>query len=287
MKKISVFANCDKPSAPRALKSMGKAARELGITLFAPEPARRLIANARWAEGRDLFSSAPLMAVLGGDGTLLRAFHSAGEKDLPLMGVNLGGLGFLTSVAEQDLGKALRAIARNEFVVCPRTVAECRVRRAGGRSGNPFKALNDVVIDRGAASRIMAVDILMNGESVTSSLCDGLVISTPTGSTGHSLSAGGPILHPDAGVFVLTFICPHSLSGRPLVVPDSSVVTARVSRCAGEARLSVDGQEGIPLGQGDEIIVRLSARRALLAAPAGFSYFSVLRQKLHWRGSAI
>lgn len=287
MKKISVFANCAKPSAGRVLELLGKKAREMGMTLAASEPVLSMLGRAEAVPASGLAAAAPLMLVLGGDGTLIRAFHSLRGRELPLFGINLGGLGFLTGVAEQNLEKALSAIAADKYVISPRTVLDCVIRRARGGAETAFSALNDIVIDRGASSRIMAIDVAMNSEPVTSGLCDGLVISTPTGSTGHSLSAGGPILCPGVSGLVLTFICPHSLGSRPLVVQDSGVVSARVARCAGEARLAADGQEGIVMREGDEFEVRLAKTRALLAQLPGFSYFALLQQKLHWRGSVM
>lgn len=288
MKKISVFANCAKPSAGRVLELLGKTAREMGITVAASEPACALLGCAEAVPEAELAAAAPMMLVLGGDGTLIRAFHSLRGRELPLFGINLGGLGFLTGVAEQNLVKALAAIAEDKYVISSRTVLDCVVRRAGGgRAETHFSALNDIVVDRGASSRIMAIDVAMNSEPVTSGLCDGLIVSTPTGSTGHSLSAGGPILCPGVSGLVLTFICPHSLGSRPLVVPDSGVISARVARCAGEARLAADGQESVVMREGDELETQLAKTRALLAQLPGFSYFALLQQKLHWRGSVM
>ncbi|MDO9541158.1 MAG: NAD(+)/NADH kinase, partial [Kiritimatiellia bacterium] len=147
------------------------------------------------------------------------------------------------------------------------------------------RALNDIAIDRGASLRVVTLNMAIENDEVSSFVCDGLIVSTPTGSTGHSLSAGGPILHPESTVFVITPICPHTLSTRPLVIPDNKLITVEVAGNAGDLMLSIDGQISEPLKTADRIEIRRSAAWVNFARLPDYSYFSVLRHKLHWRGS--
>jgi NAD+ kinase len=205
-------------------------------------------------------------------------------RAIPLLGVNLGSLGFLTSVSQEELERAFLCAARGQLLISRRALAECAVRRAE-REICRFSALNDIAIDRGASLRVVTLNMAIDSEEVSSFVCDGLIVSTPTGSTGHALSAGGPVLHPECAVFVVTPICPHTLSTRPLVIPDNKLITVEVARNAGDLMLSVDGQIGEPLKTADLIEIRRSEAYVNFARLPDYSYFSVLRHKLHWRGS--
>lgn len=227
-----------------------------------------------------------ILLVLGGDGTMLRAIRLLQGRDIPVLGVNLGSLGFLTSVAQKDMDYALTCLAKKRFTTSRRTMVDCRIRRSQ-KIISRHRALNDIVIDRGASSRIITLNLHVDDEDVSSYMADGLIISTPTGSTGHSLSAGGPILHPASRTFVINLICPHTLSTRPLVIPDGKRITVGIVKSAGDLVLSVDGQISEPLQPGDRIEVRRSARQIRFIHLPHHSYFAVLRQKLHWRGSTL
>jgi NAD+ kinase len=192
----------------------------------------------------------------------------------------------MTSVPQEGLEHALEVLARGDYKISERSVAECEVFDGQTLLGN-YRALNDVVIGWGASSRVITLSLAIDGEQVTSYLCDGLIVSTPTGSTGHSLSAGGPILQPETRAFVVSLVCPHALSHRPLVVPDASVLEVTVSGSPKELLLSVDGQEEKPVVEGNRLVVRRSPTPVRFIHPPGYSYFSVLRQKLGWRGSSL
>ena len=174
-----------------------------------------------------------MLLVLGGDGTILKAIRMLKGREIPLLGINLGRLGFLTSISEEDIERAFKCVADGDFTVSSRAMVDCVIERDGVEKGR-YQALNDIVITRGASTRIITLDILINDIEVMSCRTDGIIISTPTGSTGHSLSAGGPILHPDSRVFVISLICPHTLSARPLVIPDDQHVTAIAKESSGE-----------------------------------------------------
>ena len=246
----------------------------------------RFLPGVRRLAPEKLIRAISLLMVFGGDGTMLRAVRLLRGKPIPVLGVNLGSLGFLTSVAQQDAGRALECVAAGRYTVEGRALAECAVSRAG-RIISRYRALNDVVIDRGACYRIVTLDMRIDGETVSSFMCDGLIVSTPTGSTGHSLSAGGPIMHPGTAAFVVSLICPHTLSSRPLVIPDEKRITVRVAKSVGDLLLSVDGQVGEKLKPGDQVEIRRSKTSAHFVHLPDYSYFTVLRQKLHWRGSTL
>jgi len=226
------------------------------------------------------------MLAMGGDGTVLFCSKLLDETDIPVMGINLGSLGFLTAVGEDHLEEALDALHADKCTSIPRTVAECRVNRPEG-TGSTTRILNDAVIGFGGSSRIVTLDLTLDGETISSFACDGLIICTPTGSTGHALSAGGPILQPGSCVWGISVICPHSLSNRPLVVPDSSVIEITIQASHKTLLLSADGQDVDELSVGDRVRITRSTHPIYFLYPPGYSYFSVLRQKLHWRGSNL
>jgi len=252
--------------------------------VFEKETARLIQAGSGLPCSR-LFDRVDGVIALGGDGTVLRVARQLAGRDLPILGVNIGGLGFLTSVAERDVVKALRYAADGRCDIAVRSVAEVVVMRKGKRKGF-YRALNDAVIGRVSSSRMLTLEVSVDASVVTSYQCDGIIVSTPTGSTGHSLSAGGPILTPETPAFVLTLICPHTLSWRPVVVPDTRLISIRVVTDA-EQQLTVDGQVGQVLCKGDEISVCRSSSGVRFLHLPGHSYFAVLRQKLHWSGSNL
>jgi len=286
MKKLGVIANCRKARAAVVLQRLTEKARLLGIELLADEDTGALLEAGEVVPLTDLFDRVDAVMALGGDGTMLRVVRELHGRDKPVIGLNIGGLGFLTSIAEEDLDRALECLVGGDFILGPRVVAECTVARQGSEVAG-YRALNEVVVSSGPSSRVVTLDLSIDGDNVTSYVCDGMVISTPAGSTGHSLSAGGPILTPETPAFVICLICPHTLSSRPLVVPDSSEILVTVSESAGELLLSVDGQVGQALVQADSVSVRRSARHVRFIHLPGHSYFSVLRQKLHWSGSNV
>lgn len=286
MKTIGVFANCEKPLASEVLRRLAAAARQLGLQLVADSPTADLLPGVERRPAAEMTNGIDALLVFGGDGTMLRAVRLLQGSNAPVLGVNLGGLGFLTSLAHKDLESALACLAQGRLTTSRRFLIDCRVIRAD-REISHAQALNDVVIDRGATTRIVTLDMRIDREEVSSFMCDGLIISTPTGSTGHSLSTGGPVLHPETGALVISLICPHTLSTRPLVIPDHKRITVTVAKSLGDILLSVDGQANEPLKPADQVVVQRSPTGVAFIQLPDYSYFSVLRQKLHWRGSAL
>jgi len=286
MKRIAIIANCDKPDAPSVLRRLEAGAKKVGIELLTCDAASNFLSCGKELDCESMLGRAEAVIALGGDGTLLRAAKMLNGADIPILGINLGNLGFMTSVPEDKLEQTLKALSRDEFTSTYRTMLECQV-EVEGEVEEVFHALNDVVIGWGESSRIITLDVSVRGENVITSMCDGLIVSTPTGSTGHSMSAGGPIIHPETAAFAINMICPHTLSNRPLVVPDSCPIEIGVSSASKSVLLAVDGQDCQRLNQGDMIRIRKSERTLNLLHLPEYSYFEILKHKLHWRGSVM
>ncbi|HZP23126.1 MAG TPA: NAD(+)/NADH kinase [Terriglobales bacterium] len=218
--------------------------------------------------------------VLGGDGTLLSAARAVAHEGVPILAVNLGSLGFLTEVPLSEMYATLEAM---DAGLCPteqRAVIECSVYRGNEQLVRHF-ALNDVVVNKSALSRLVDFDLLIDGAFVFSYKADGVIIATPTGSTAYSLAAGGPVLMPSVQSFVVTPVCPHALTHRPLVVRDSAQIELRLETGAEEAFLSIDGQVGMPVRQGDRVLCQRAAHTVKLMRVRR-TFFEVLRNKLKW-----
>lgn len=226
-----------------------------------------------------------LLLVFGGDGTLLRAAREIAGSPTPLLGVNIGGLGFLTAVPSDEVEHALQLLWAGEFKFERRALIEASVRREGRLLRET--ALNDVVISRGAVSRLIELEVNVDGDPVTRYRCDGLILSSPTGSTAYSLAAGGALVFPTANVFALTPISPHTLSNRSLILPLESVITVRAISPRPATMLSADGESVTELDAGEVVTVRRSRRTVRLMHLAESSFFEALRRKLHWRGASL
>ncbi|MBZ5645525.1 MAG: NAD(+)/NADH kinase [Acidobacteriia bacterium] len=229
----------------------------------------------------ELPASTDLLIVLGGDGTLLSAARQAAPRKVPILAVNLGGLGFLTTVSLDELYWILEEIFSGKHRISERVMLEAEILRDGAVIRRQI-ALNDAVLNKAALARIMDLELRVNGEYVTTYKADGLILSTPTGSTAYSLAAGGPIVYPIVEAFVITPICPHTLTNRPLVVPDSVKIEIDFRAEDDAVFLTLDGQVGIELAKGDHIRVAKAAEKLLLVRPSRKSYFEILRNKLKW-----
>jgi NAD+ kinase len=252
-----------------------------GVKVFVdPETAASIGAVADERPREELPGLADLLIVLGGDGTLLAAARLENARNVPILPVNLGGLGFLTSVTLGELYAILDQVFAGENRISERVMLGVEVTR-GGNAIDRQRALNDAVINKGAVARIIDFELTINGEFICCYKADGLIISTPTGSTAYSLSAGGPIVYPSVEALVVTPICPHTLTNRPLVVPDAGRIEVGFN---GDERvyLTVDGQVGRQLEPGDRVVVVRGGEKLHLVRPARQTYFEVLRDKLKW-----
>ena len=224
---------------------------------------------------------ADLLVVLGGDGTLLHAARLLDERDIPVLAINLGGLGFLTSFPLSELYPALELALSGKLHTSDRKLLQVEVLRKG-QVAERHLALNDAVVNKGALARILDYDLHLDGSYACSYKADGIIFSTPTGSTAYSLSAGGPILYPVVEALVITPICPHTLTNRPLVIPDSAKIEIDFKSEDDAVFLTLDGQVGIELVRGDHIVARKAPEKLYLVRPAKKTYFEVLRNKLKW-----
>ncbi|GAB4117385.1 MAG: NAD(+)/NADH kinase [Candidatus Caldatribacteriota bacterium] len=224
-----------------------------------------------------------LVLSLGGDGTLLRTARIATLKDLPILGINLGGLGFLTQVRLEELEQSLIKLYQGEYGLQKRMMLDCVIKRKDKKI-KKFIALNDVVIGKGAYARIISLATYVHNDYVITYSADGLVISTSTGSTAYSLSAGGPIVHPSIDSIILTPICPHTLSARPLIINKNDEVKVILETEEEEVMVTVDGQEGFIIEAQDEVWIKKSSHQAKLITFKESNFYTVLREKLRWSG---
>ena len=219
-----------------------------------------------------------LIITLGGDGTILRVAHQIGKAETPILGVNLGGLGFLTETSPETFLDHLKAFLANKYIIESRSVLQCKV----DNSEKSFYALNDLVIDKAGFSRVIEIVTSVDGRLLNSYVADGLILSTPTGSTGYSLSAGGPIVIPDTNVFIINPICPHSLTNRPVVVPESSVITINAFTEHTEINLYRDGEKILSFPSGTKFTVNKADFFVKLVKMEKYNFLDTIRNKLHW-----
>jgi NAD+ kinase len=249
--------------------------------LFDPVAAATFSPPQKETKPEELAARIDLLIVLGGDGTLLAAARQFTEREVPILAVNLGGMGFLTSVTLDEVFPLLEVVFAGKHRLSPRMMLQAEVTR-GGKVIFHQRALNDAVMTKTAMSRILDFDVSVDGLFLGRYRADGLIVSTPTGSTAYSLAAGGPILFPVLQAFVLTPICPHMLTNRPLVLPDSARLEIDFTALEEQAYLTLDGQVGLELEPKDRITVSKSPHRVMLVRPQEQTYFKVLRNKLRW-----
>jgi NAD+ kinase len=286
MKIIGVTANLDNPRTEDMLVRLGACAALHRLSLVAWDETGVYLEKLGIACRKGLPGDADALLVLGGDGTMLRAIRDTVDAARPFIGVNIGGLGFLTSVASTDLERAVDCLARDAFTTSSRSLATCSVMRDGALLSE-FMCLNDLVIRNGDSGRMVSLEISVDKGASAPISGDGLIIATPTGSTGHSLSAGGPILHPACPAFAVTFICAHALSARPLVIPDTSTIEIALVKCSETVTLIVDGQASTTLKPGDCVRASRAANTVLFIHLPGYDFLSLLHNKLHWQGSSL
>ena len=222
-----------------------------------------------------------LLIVLGGDGTLLSAARGVGRSQTPILAVNLGGLGFMMTTGPDELLARLECVVAGNYTTSCRSVLSTEIVRNGVSLG-PRNALNDIVINKAAVARLMLLDAYIDRELVSSYRADGMIISTPTGSTAYSLSAGGPVIYPSVSAICLTPICPHTLTNRPLVLPDAATIEVVIRGGDKDSYLTIDGQVGLELQLNDRIRTRLADYCVHIIQPDRLRFFEVLRSKMKW-----
>jgi NAD+ kinase len=253
-----------------------------GLKVLCDQETSSCLDTSAPAEPREQLSAAvDLIIVLGGDGTLLATARSLGDHPVPVLPVNLGGLGFLTSVKTAELFTILEEALEGRSRISERTMLRAEILRAGKVAANHV-ALNDAVLNKGALARIIDLDLYVDHDFVCSYKADGLILSTPTGSTAYSLAAGGPIVYPKLDAFVITPICPHTLTNRPLVIPADSHIEIAFKASEETVYLTLDGQVGVQLEANDRVAVTRARHSLHLVRPARHAYFEILRTKLKW-----
>mgnify|MGYP000020603450 FL=1 len=286
MKRIGIYAKCSHPDAVSVAAEVVDWLAERGLEVFLEEAlARQLEGKGAGYERRQIPTLVDLIVVLGGDGTLISvARHVARyncEGEIPVLGVNLGSLGFLTEITREEMFSCLERVLRGDFKVSRRMMLEAVIVREG-QEFKRFRVLNDVVLNKGAIARIIDMEVWVDDAYLTTFKADGLVIATPTGSTAYNLSAGGPIISPGLHCFVLSPICPHMLANRPLIVSDDATIRIEV-KCKDEyVVFTADGQVAVDLQAGDLIQVSKARCGTLLVDSPSKDYFEVLRTKLGW-----
>ncbi len=281
MKKIAIFAKVHDPRCQGVAEELIKWLEARGHTPLVEAHLACHLRRPDGAETTDIPDLADLVVVLGGDGTLISVARLVGERQVPILGVNLGSLGFLTEVTLDELYPALESCLSGQYRVSDRMMLRVALIR-GGEEIESRQVLNDMVINKGALARIIDMETMVNGSYLTTFKADGLIISTPTGSTGYSLSANGPIIHPDLDCLLITPICPHTLTNRPIVVARDAMITVRLQSANEDVFLTLDGQVGFELQYDDVIRIEQAAHRTRLVMSQSKDYFEVLRTKLKW-----
>ncbi len=281
MKRIGVFAKRHHRDAVRLAEDVVAWLVERKIEVFIDEPLAESMSDMQGYLGKDIPPLVDMVVVLGGDGTLLSVARLVGDLRTPILGVNLGSLGFLTEITRSELFPMLEQVVEGNFTVSERMRLLAVIRRNGEEVAR-YRVLNDVVINKGALARIIDMETWVDDDYLTTFKADGLIISTPTGSTGYNLAAGGPIIYPGNHCHVISPICAHTLTNRPIVVSDEATIRIEVKSYDEDVVFTADGQEGMPLQGGDVVELRKSNHCTLLIKSPSKDYFQVLRTKLRW-----
>jgi len=262
--------------AQRIIKEYG-----MNHSIYLDEVSARIVNYEKSFELEHIGDNADFIIVLGGDGTLLSVSRNLKGRDVPILGVNLGGLGFLTEISVEELPSMIEQLLQGNYDISKRIMFDVRVVR-DKENVFEFSILNDAVITKDALARIIDIETYVNDEYLTTFKGDGLIVSTPTGSTGYSLAAGGPLLYPSMKNIIVTPICPHMLTNRPIILPEEATIKARLMSMDEKVILTLDGQIGFPLEYGDEVVVKKSPRTVHLIKSSSKGYFEILRTKLKW-----
>ncbi|HXD33458.1 MAG TPA: NAD(+)/NADH kinase [Pyrinomonadaceae bacterium] len=287
IKRVGIVVKPHQPDALKTLCGIVEWLSQRGIELVGgPEIERERIEHetgcaVNVVETEKIPEVVDLMLVLGGDGTMIATARMLGDREVPVLGVNYGGLGYLAEFRIEELYVALESILAESYVVQKRVMLAIELMR-GEEQITSSRVLNDVVINKTALARIIEIETYLNQQFVNSFRADGLIVSTPTGSTAYNLSAGGPVIYPSMNAIVITPICPFTLSNRPIVVPDESVIELKLITQNEDVALTLDGQVGFSLRPEDRVVIRKSKTAFNLVQPMNRNYFEVLRDKLRW-----
>lgn len=279
--RLGVIGHQGYDDLPAILGRMSRTAPGLGLELFFEQGLHEQAGAGARLEAADQIDA---LITLGGDGTLLRGARWLDGKDKPILGVNLGRLGFLTSCQAEDLESALKHLAGGEYVAQPRMALSARAIDAAGETRRQWRALNDFVLHKGGFARVVRLNVSVDGESIGTYAADGIVISTPTGSTAYSLSAGGPVVVPTVESIIITPVSAHTLAIRSLVIPADAEVTVEANESPTELLVTVDGQVGTSFVKGEQLKVRRADNPVRIVRFPGATFFERMRVKLGWGG---
>jgi len=281
--KIGLFGKYGDPGVAGDIDRLGKFLALRGHTVAIEKETALALATqvAPAYPFEEIGDHIDLAIVIGGDGTLLHVARKMAGYDIPLVGINLGRLGFLTDIPADNMEQTLGQILDGEYDLEERSMLSAEIMR-GGKIVHTANAFNDVIIGKGELSRLIEFETYQDGEFVNSMRADGVIVATPTGSTAYAMSAGGPILHPNLGAIVLVPICPHTLSDRPIVVSSDSVIEVVLTGGSQNVHATFDGQEMFALNNSDHVFIRRAESPVKLIHPSGRSHYDVLRAKLHW-----
>ncbi len=280
MKKIGIICKTGKSEPIEILKGLLPWFKQKGCETYVDTEAASHL-NINGVPRSRIPGHAELIIVLGGDGTMLSVARLVGEKGIPILGVNIGGLGFLTAVQQDELYEVLEKVLKDGCPVEERIMLSACVFRHS-ECISDYIVVNDVVVNKGALARVIDLETYIDSNLVASFKADGLIVSTPTGSTAYALSAGGPILYPTLSAIILAPICPHTLSNRPIVLPDDITIEVMLKSRNEDVFLTIDGQVGFSLRQNDIVTVKKSPFKAKFYVPCERDYFKILRTKLKW-----
>jgi len=281
IRRIGLVVNPNRLAAVALGEKLLRALKRRLIAVVVNEDAADRLGGVPGAPTQDLVLKSDLVVVLGGDGTLLGVARFIRGRDVPVLGINMGQFGFLTETAADEALATLDDVLHGNYETEARLMLRADVLRNGRRVGT-HQVLNDVVINKGALARIIDLETHVDGKYLCTYKADGLIVSTPTGSTAYSLSAGGPIVEPWVRVILLSPICPHTLANRPMVLHESVLVEVILRSAGQDVSLTLDGQQGAPLLNEDVVRVRRSPHRIALVRPSTRTYYEVLRSKLRW-----
>ena len=285
-KTIGLIAHTGKPGVTDLVNAIAREFGRFSISILLEKETARIAGKKSGHSMTELGAAADLLVVAGGDGTILHVVGQLGDVIKPIFGINVGSLGFLTCANSSTYREAVECIAKDRINFSQRALLEARV-KLGEKQTAKMIALNDAVLSRGELSRLVMLHTRVNGEPLTEFNADGLIVATPTGSTAYSLSAGGPILDPESGVFVITPICPHVLTNRSIIVAEGSIIEIEASDPDYPVFLTLDGRKPIHVERGSTVTIRKAKRTLPLASLPDASFFSVVRQKLKWSGSNL
>ena len=285
-KTIGLIAHTGKRGVADLVNAIAREFGRFSISILLEKETAHIAGKKSGHSMTELGAGADLLVVAGGDGTILRVVGQLGDVIKPIFGINVGSLGFLTCANSSTYREAVECIAKDRINFSQRALLEARV-KLGEKQTAKMIALNDAVLSRGELSRLVMLHTRVNGEPLTEFNADGLIVATPTGSTAYSLSAGGPILDPESGVFVITPICPHVLTNRSIIVAEGSIIEIEASDPDYPVFLTLDGRKPIHVERGSIVTIRKAKRTLPLASLPEASFFSVVRHKLKWSGSNL